>query len=240
MRVNEVLIVAAGRIALADYEQWTAYFCQPSRTFRPTSHLAFYSNNCIHPVVPAILEAIPSVICSESAVSNHRELSRESRVRLTRAASRLHSHLSRRCGPRAERRRCCPSLHQNTRDRPSIVAVGAHSEPQPHLGPERHRSTTRSRPIAPSNARGQVGHAGDPPSRPLCLPLRTLPSPHDRASARRRPGMEGNCAVHRQLGRARGVGALPSAAGLANSWRPMRPSSQSVRDYSPGSRPRLS
>lgn len=54
---DEVLIVAARR-AISEYLKHGLYICQPNRTFRPCSHMAFYANGRIHHQIPKILGKI--------------------------------------------------------------------------------------------------------------------------------------------------------------------------------------
>ena len=49
------VVVVAARDAWPEYQQHSAYVCQPDRHFRPgTSRLAFYAEGAIQPLVPAI------------------------------------------------------------------------------------------------------------------------------------------------------------------------------------------
>lgn len=52
---TDVLIVAAGS-AWREYLATSGYFCQPNRSFRPSSRLAFYTGNAVRERVPAIIE----------------------------------------------------------------------------------------------------------------------------------------------------------------------------------------
>jgi hypothetical protein len=51
---DEVLIVAGGKIAVADYLRHTAYICQPERSFRDVERIGFYRNGKIEPFFPRI------------------------------------------------------------------------------------------------------------------------------------------------------------------------------------------
>ena len=71
---DHVLVVAA-RFAWPEYQELSAYICQPKRAFRRTAHLAFYSasdshpdNTVIHSVVPRILEVEEEVTFQEGQI----------------------------------------------------------------------------------------------------------------------------------------------------------------------------
>jgi hypothetical protein len=68
--VDEVLVVAA-RKALADYQKYGVYICQPNRTFRPCSHMAFYSSGRIHHQIPSILGKIEQIMMTREAVEGY-------------------------------------------------------------------------------------------------------------------------------------------------------------------------
>lgn len=57
---DEVLVVAA-LWALDEYRDTSAYVCQPNRTFRDVTRLAFYTVGAIAPFVPRIVETFDSV-----------------------------------------------------------------------------------------------------------------------------------------------------------------------------------
>jgi hypothetical protein len=61
---QRVLIVGAGRQALADYRNYSAYICQPQRRFRACQRIAFYSENRIHRYVPLIEGSVERVSLS--------------------------------------------------------------------------------------------------------------------------------------------------------------------------------
>lgn len=51
---SDVLVVAAGKIAVADYLRHQAYVCQPHRSFRPVQRIGFYRNGQIEPFFPSV------------------------------------------------------------------------------------------------------------------------------------------------------------------------------------------
>jgi hypothetical protein len=55
--IGLVVIVAAGRVALEDYDRHAAYICQADRSFRgDVVRLGFYSNKQVHPAIARIQE----------------------------------------------------------------------------------------------------------------------------------------------------------------------------------------
>lgn len=68
--VDEVLVVAARR-ALSEYLNYSAYICQPNRSFRPSSHMAFYANGRIHHQIPKILGKIEQITMTRNALSRY-------------------------------------------------------------------------------------------------------------------------------------------------------------------------
>jgi hypothetical protein len=51
---DDVLVVAGGKIAVADYLRHDAYICQPERSFRDVERMGFYRNGQIEPFFPRI------------------------------------------------------------------------------------------------------------------------------------------------------------------------------------------
>lgn len=51
---DDVLVVAAGKIAVADYLRYSAYICQPERSFRDVERIGFYRHGQIEPFFPRI------------------------------------------------------------------------------------------------------------------------------------------------------------------------------------------
>ncbi len=51
---DNVLVVAGGKIAVVDYLRYSAYICQPERSFRDVERMGFYRNGQIEPFFPRI------------------------------------------------------------------------------------------------------------------------------------------------------------------------------------------
>ena len=60
-----VLVVAAGIWAWGIYEKWGVYTCPTDRSFRPFSHMAFYANGEIKPLVPKVKSDVKSIVMSK-------------------------------------------------------------------------------------------------------------------------------------------------------------------------------
>jgi hypothetical protein len=54
-------LVIPGRHAWPEYKEFHAYVCQPGRSFRQVSHIAFYTENKIRELVPKVLKLYPNV-----------------------------------------------------------------------------------------------------------------------------------------------------------------------------------
>jgi hypothetical protein len=54
-------LVIPGRHAWPEYNEFNAYVCQPNRTFRQVSHIAFYTKNQIQQLIPTILESYEEI-----------------------------------------------------------------------------------------------------------------------------------------------------------------------------------
>lgn len=61
IRPSKDTLVIPGRHAWPEYQEFHAYVCQPKRSFRQVSHIAFYTKNKIRELVPQILESHESV-----------------------------------------------------------------------------------------------------------------------------------------------------------------------------------
>jgi len=85
---KQVLVVAA-RLALPMYTTVGAYTCQPNRSFRPSSHMAFYAGGRIHRCIPAIQGSVDAVTLSEEHVRGRTELAEDIRERLLALVGRL-------------------------------------------------------------------------------------------------------------------------------------------------------
>lgn len=57
---DRVLVVAA-RKAWPEYEEHGLYFCQPNRSFKPVSYMAFYKDGKLEPVVPRVTDSVESI-----------------------------------------------------------------------------------------------------------------------------------------------------------------------------------
>jgi hypothetical protein len=58
---DDVVVVPAAR-AWPEYLQFSAYVCQPNRTFQQVDYMAFYADGAIQPKVPRILEVVHAVV----------------------------------------------------------------------------------------------------------------------------------------------------------------------------------
>jgi hypothetical protein len=56
------VVVVAARNAWPEYQQISAYVCQPNRPFQQVSRIAFYSKGQIYPLVPKILDSRNEVV----------------------------------------------------------------------------------------------------------------------------------------------------------------------------------
>jgi hypothetical protein len=66
-------LVPAGRIALTDYDNYSAYICQPNRSFRDEmDHLGFYARGQISPHFPRIRKTWEKVEFSNEEVERRR------------------------------------------------------------------------------------------------------------------------------------------------------------------------
>jgi hypothetical protein len=79
---DQVLVVAA-RVALDEYRRYSAYVCQPNRSFRPVSHMAFYRDGTIAPMLPKVLDKVESIVLSHEGISSDPSMTGERRGRLT-------------------------------------------------------------------------------------------------------------------------------------------------------------
>jgi hypothetical protein len=86
---REQAVVVAARIAWDEYQQYSVYMCQPNRTFQPSSHLAFYAQGKIQPLIPAIIGQVESVILNEEAIASRKDIVAATRHQLIELASKL-------------------------------------------------------------------------------------------------------------------------------------------------------
>ena len=107
---DRVLVVAARR-AWDEYHTYDHYFCQPNRSFKPVSHLAFYKDGKIKAEVPRVTGSIESITLDEDTL---RTIRNSPTTRSSRCSSR-----SRRCdrtgqsGMETRRRSCSSNLISN-------------------------------------------------------------------------------------------------------------------------------
>ncbi len=94
---DRVLVVAA-RKAWPEYEKHDLYFCQPNRSFKPVSYMAFYKDGKIMPAVPRVVNSIESIELTEEAVEGHPGLSSPQREQLSEAVEQLREEKSERYG----------------------------------------------------------------------------------------------------------------------------------------------
>ncbi len=87
-RSNQQVLIVAARLALSEYQELSAYLCQPNRSFRLCSHMTFYANGCIYRSIPKILDSVESVVLSEEGVAECTD-NQETRSRLLELIERL-------------------------------------------------------------------------------------------------------------------------------------------------------
>ena len=87
-RSNQQVLIVAARLALSEYQELSAYLCQPNRSFRLCSHMTFYANGCIYRSIPKILDSVESVVLSEEGVAECTD-NQETRSRLLGLIERL-------------------------------------------------------------------------------------------------------------------------------------------------------
>ncbi|MFC7139775.1 hypothetical protein ACFQMA_07980 [Halosimplex aquaticum] len=88
---DRVLVVAA-RKAWPEYHKYGLYFCQPNRSFKPVSHLAFYKDGEIKTTVPKVTGSIESVTLDEETVRGHPDLSQHQESELLRAVELMREN----------------------------------------------------------------------------------------------------------------------------------------------------
>ncbi|WP_224332191.1 hypothetical protein [Haloprofundus halobius] len=85
---DRVLVVAARR-AWPEYEKYGLYFCQVGRSFKPVSHLAFYTDGEIKTAVPRITGMVDSVELTEAGVKAHDDLTAQQRDEVSAAVAQM-------------------------------------------------------------------------------------------------------------------------------------------------------
>jgi hypothetical protein len=94
---DRVLVVAARR-AWDEYRTYGHYFCQPNRSFKPVSHLAFYKDGEIKAEVPRVTGRVESITLDEETVEDHPELSDQQEQSLLAAVGKMRENESARYG----------------------------------------------------------------------------------------------------------------------------------------------
>lgn len=94
---DRVLVVAA-RKAWPEFEKHEIYFCQPNRSFKPVSYMAFYKEGEIKSTVPKVTDAIEAVELTEETVRSRTELSQTHREKLLDVVDQLREEKSERYG----------------------------------------------------------------------------------------------------------------------------------------------
>jgi hypothetical protein len=94
---DRVLVVAARR-AYDEYDEYGHYFCQPNRSFKPASRLAFYKDGEIKPEVPKITDSVDAVSLTEDGVDAAEELTDSQRSELRDVVEQLDASDSERHG----------------------------------------------------------------------------------------------------------------------------------------------
>jgi hypothetical protein len=81
------VVVVAAQFALGEYLKYSAYICQPYRTFQPCEHMAFYTQNKIDRHIPIILGQIEAI--SRDDIETRSDLSEINRTRLRTLLQKL-------------------------------------------------------------------------------------------------------------------------------------------------------
>ncbi|MAG36331.1 MAG: hypothetical protein CL878_08815 [Dehalococcoidia bacterium] len=89
---QRVLVVAAGGAAFDDYLRYSAYMCQPNRSFQPSAHLGLYRRGRIDRRIPLILGVVASVVLSEEAVREAPDVDDDVREQLLTLVGELKQH----------------------------------------------------------------------------------------------------------------------------------------------------
>lgn len=94
---DRVLVVGA-RKAWDEYHIYEHYFCQPNRSFKPVSHLAFYKDGEIRPDVPKVTGAVENITLDKETVRGHSELSHHQEQSLLKSVEQMRENNSERYG----------------------------------------------------------------------------------------------------------------------------------------------
>ncbi|EMA41424.1 hypothetical protein [Halococcus hamelinensis] len=93
---DRVLVVAA-RKAWPEFHDHGLYFCQPGRSFRNASHLAFYTDGEVKREIPHIEEFVDDIVLTEDGVEQA-DLTDEQRERLIAAVEEMRENGAERYG----------------------------------------------------------------------------------------------------------------------------------------------
>ena len=85
---NQVVVVAA-RFALDEYLKYSAYICQPNRTFKHCVRMAFYTRSTIDLCIPKILGNIEAI--SRDEIETRSDLAESARVMLRALLTNMDS-----------------------------------------------------------------------------------------------------------------------------------------------------
>ena len=78
--VTDRVVVVPARTGLQEYLKYSAYICQPNRSFQPCNHMAFYTQNKIDRHIPSILGHIEAITRDE--IETRSDLSENDRTML--------------------------------------------------------------------------------------------------------------------------------------------------------------
>jgi hypothetical protein len=86
---SDRVVVVAARFALDEYLKYSAYICQPNRSFQSCVRMAFYANNKIDRRIPKILGHIEAI--SRDEIETEPNLSDIDRARLQTLRNKMES-----------------------------------------------------------------------------------------------------------------------------------------------------
>jgi hypothetical protein len=86
---SDRVVVVAARLALNEYLKYSAYICQPNRSFQRCNYMAFYTLNKIDRHIPKILGQIEAI--SRDEIETRSDLSEIERSRLKTLLPKLES-----------------------------------------------------------------------------------------------------------------------------------------------------
>src|SRR5436309_4903000 len=86
---SDRVVVVPARKALNEYLKYSAYICQPHRTFQPSVRMAFYTKNKIDRHIPKILGQIEAI--SRDEIETRTDLSDTDRARLKTLRNTMES-----------------------------------------------------------------------------------------------------------------------------------------------------